>query len=347
MTQRSGFAGCALATLVALPLASLVHAEIPALVGGNETSGDQATLILDGAVEFEYQPKASQATGALAYFDRHVFCADIQTAGGSMRFEPRYQLPETVGNDIWKFPDFNVDTLEYVYAGTGFALRVNQTASSSRTRCLTAQPGGSLDPWDADRGLFGEGFGDYIGANYAGVGVAPPQDPPSAPHQNFKVVAQQFPGLVAGREVAVVRVEVQMDATTPSAVDVVLVDAFNANALSPPSSGANPTSDKVSWCLLRHDWVDGTTPPAALCSDASILFPGVSAQTGEFVRQGMGFYPTFPGPFHVLVSREAHGVAAAGTPKQAFAVLHAGGGLSGAGEDLQDWYTSDSVWYTY
>src|SRR5690606_22417666 len=116
-----------------------------------------------------------------------------------------------------------------VHGGSGFMLRVNQSPLVTQTRCLTALPGENAQAWNVDRGLFGGDFGDYPGQDFAaGAGIAPPQDPPTGPHQNFKVVAEQFPGLVPGREVVVVRVEVALDPTAPASVDVALVDAFNA-----------------------------------------------------------------------------------------------------------------------
>ncbi len=350
-------AGRALTVLAVLSLTSIAHAGITALVGGREATanlndlnnilaGDQATLSLDGQVQFEYARKNSTATGALAYFDRHVFCANVQPVAGSMSLEPRYQLPSG-GGDVWQFPDFMVGTLEYFYAGANFTMRVNQTTSGSFTRCLTAQPGESAAAWDADRGLFGDGFGDYPGTGFdAGPGVRPPQDWPSVSHQNFKVVAKQFPDHASGREVSLVRVEVQQraDAGVLRSVDLVLVDAFNGSAL---------TGD-VNWCLLNPyagvDYDGSWQPPADLCTSAP-LFPGTTQRDGYFVSQGMGFTQVFHPAIHVLVSRaiRSNPEPTAGQPKQAFAVLRLNrvGDFPGVTEDMQDWYLNDSVWYTY
>ena len=357
MTHRSGFAaGRTLVALAALSLASVAHAGITVFVGGleatanpndlnNMLAGDQATVALDGEVQFAYERKGSAGTGAVAYFDRHVFCADVQSIAGVMSFEPRYQIPEP-GADVWKFPNFQVQGFEYAHTGGGFAARVNQiqTPASPLTRCLTAQPGESYAAWDVDRGLFGEGFGDYPGQTFdAGAGILPPQDWPSTLHQNFRVVAKQFPGHASGRDVSIVRVEVQKHpaASALRTVSVVLVDGFNGSALN----------GDVRWCLLHpyagfdydNDWV----PPTDLCRSAP-LFPGTLPQDGDFLLQGLGFSEAFHPAAHILVSRGIAGTPAAGQPKQGFAALRLDLAVSfGVTEDKQDWYLKDSVWYNY
>ena len=161
------------------------------------------------------------------------------------------------------------------------------------------------------------------------------------------MTAQQFPGLVAGREVVVVRIENTFDVANPAQVSYTLVEGYNASALSPAPTGANPDANMARWCLLRPDWVNGTTPPAALCGDPTILFPGVSQNTTSFVRQGFGFPVTFAGPYYVLVSRAIIGSPTSGSPKQAFAAIRTDGGMPGVAAEMQDWYPEDSVWYTY
>lgn len=317
------------------------HADVPAIVGGSIAAGDQATIALDVDVPqaLSYTRSAGVST-VNAYFNWHLFCAETPGAASSVLLQPLFQLP-TPATDIWKFPNVFVNDLEY--SGSGFqgagnpVIRIGQSAPAPRYRCLSAIPGSSLEPWTVNRGLFADGYGDYVGANNSTIGTLPPQTAPSGPHQNVKVTAQQFPGLVAGREVSVVRVEVQLDAAGPAQVDFTVVDGYNAAALNADAK----------WCLLTPAWVDGTTPPTDLCNNASILFPGVPAQAGSVVRTAMGFYPTFAGPFYVLVSRGIVGVASAGTAKQGFAALRTGGGLSGVAEELQDWYPNDSVWYNY
>lgn len=324
-----------------LSCSSLALADVPAIVGGSIAAGDQATIALDVDVPqaLSYTRAAGVST-VNAYFNWHLFCAETPGASSSVVLQPLFQLP-TPATDIWKFPNVFVNDLEF--SGSGFqsagspVIRIGQSAPSPRYRCLYALPGSSLEPWTVNRGLFADGYGDYVGANNSAIGTPPPQTAPIDPHQNVKVTAQQFPGLVAGREVAVVRVEVQLDVAGPAQVDFTLVDGYNAAALNADAK----------WCLLTPGWVDGTTPPTDLCNNASILFPGVPAGAGSVVRVGMGFYPTFPGPFYVLVSRGTIGSVSAGTAKQGFAALRTGGGLSGSVEELQDWYPNDSVWYNY
>jgi len=357
MTHRFGsLAGSSLAAFVAFALAPLAHAEISVLVGGrqatsnpndlnNMLAGDQATLALAGDVQFEYEGKGPGVTGVLAYLDRHMFCANVQSAVGNLGFEPRYQASGAAA-DVWKFPDFKVGAFEYLPTGTGFAMRADQvqTPASPLTRCLTALPGDTAAAWNADRGLFGSGFGDYPGDTFdAGPGIRPPQDWPSGSHQNFKVVAKQFPGHASGREVSLVRVEVQkaVGAASLRSVDVMLVDAYNNSVLS----------GTVEWCLLDPlsgtDYDDNWVPPAGLCA-AVPLFPNTGVQTSQFVRQGLGFTNGFHAPAHVLVSRSVRGTSSAGQPRQAFAALRLDLAVSfGVTEEMQDWYLDDSVWYTY
>ncbi len=319
----------------------LVAGQVPALVGGGTIAGNQATVALDpsvpGALSIE---RVAGVTTATAYFNWHVFCSDIAGTPGAntIRVRPRYQLPSPA-LDVWRFPNVEVTTLTHGSSTESGApiVRIGAEAASPRQRCLSALPGSSLEPWSVNRGLFQEGFGDYIGANNGALGTPPAQTPPSGPHQNVKVTAQQFPGLVAGKEVAVVRVETQFDSTTPTAVSWGIYDAYNASALG----------SEATWCLLTPTWTDGTTPPANLCANSAILFPGTSQNVTPIVSQGLGFFPTFPGPFYILVSRDTVGSASAGSAKQGFAALRIDGGLSGVADELQDWYPNDSVWYTY
>lgn len=331
-------------------------ADVPALIGGDVVSGDQATVALDADVPaaFSYTRSSASSNIATAYFNWHLFCAETPRTGSAVTLNPRYQLPPSAGgDDVWKFPSVYVHDLAYQGSGsqnTGApALRIGNStvAGQPQYRCLSALPGGSsLQPWYANHGLFGNGFGDYVGASNTAPNTPPPRTPPSGPHQNVKVTAQTFSGF-AGRAVSVVKVEMQFDTTQPANTEWTLVDAYNTEALSPVATGANPDSDKATWCLLKPDWVGGTTPPAALCDDASIRFPGLVKETGGFVSRNMGFQTTFAGPFYVLVSRLTNGTATAGTPVQGFAALRTGGGMTGVAEEMQDWYTDDSVWYNY
>jgi hypothetical protein len=354
MTQLSVLAS-GLRAVIALSIfgvcSSPAMAEISALVGGDVVSGDQATIALDTNVPqaFSYARPSAGNNVATAYFNWHLFCTPISAAGSSVTLNPRYQLEPSVGSDVWKFPSIPVRNL--VYKGTGLqnegalGLTIDSasTAGLPGSRCLSALPGSSFEPWTANLGLFSHNFGDYVGAT--GASAPPPQDPPSGPHQNIKVTAQAFPGF-PGKLVSVVKVEMQLDATNPSQTGVVLVDAYNSAALS-PATGTN--SEKATWCLLRPDWIEGTVPPANLCDDASIHFPGTGKDMGAFVSRAMGFQANPPGPWYVLVSRELNGagVATAGTPVQGFAALRISGGLVGVPEESQDWYTDDSVWYQY
>jgi len=320
--------------IMGLAFAPLVHADVSVVVGGDAVAGDQATLSLDAtvpnALSYDFSPPG---TVAKAYFTAHLFCAETPRTPTQTRLDPRYQLPAGRGDDVWKFPDVYVQNLDYVPGG----IRIGHAATGGarQYRCLTALPGGSLEPWHVYAGLFDSGFGDYIGASYSALNTPPPQDPPAGPHQNIKVVAQQFTGF-AGLEVSIARVEMQFDLIQPASADWLVVDGFNSAALA----------DSVTWCLLRPDWVDGSAPPSNLCDDASILFPGVPKSTGSFVRQGLGIFPGFPA-LYVLAYRTVIGAPTAGTAKQAFAALRIGGGMPGVAEERQDWYPNDSVWYTY
>ncbi|MEO8011477.1 MAG: hypothetical protein ABI650_07530, partial [Dokdonella sp.] len=255
-------------TVAGFGASSALFAQVSALVGGSTTAGDQVTIALDASVpealSIEYTAGVLTAT---AYFNWHVFCADVLGAPGAntIRVLPRYQLASP-SFDVFRFPNIEVTSLTRgsdTQSGSPI-VRIGADEASPRQRCLSALPGSSLQPWSVNRGLFQEGFGDYVGANNSALGTLPPQTPPSGPHQNVKVTAQQFPGLVAGKEVAVIRVETQFDMTSPTPVSWAVVDAYNASALG----------SQATWCLLTPAWVDGTTPPANLCADPSILFPG-------------------------------------------------------------------------
>ncbi|WP_139225000.1 hypothetical protein [Dokdonella immobilis] len=319
---------------------------VAALVGGDLQSGDQATVGLDASIAgaFAYTKQFSGPATATAYFDQHVFCAETPRNANGLSLLPRYQLPASVGNDVWQFPDVYVQSLVYSGSGSGAAgapaLRIGEAASAGfkRFRCLSALPGSSLEPWHVSHGLFDEGFGDYVGAANSALGTSPPRDPPSGPHQNIKVVAQSFGGF-AGKSVSVVRLEMQFDGSVPANTEWTLVDAYNSSALS-------STSD-AEWCLLRADWVDGTPPPANLCNDVAILMPGFFPESGPFVRRSIPFTTLAPGPYYVLVSRSVRGTAAGGTPIQGFAALRTAGGMPGVADELQDWFADDSVWYNY
>ncbi|MCB1570829.1 MAG: hypothetical protein KDI72_07280 [Xanthomonadales bacterium] len=314
---------------------------VAALVGGDLASGDQATLALDASIAsaFSYTKPVSGPATATAYFSQHVFCAETPRTPNGLSLRPRYQLPASVGNDVWQFPDVYVQSLAYSGGGAP-ALRIGEAASAGfkQFRCLSAIPGSSLEPWHVSHGLFDEGYGDYIGAANAALGTPPPRDPPSGPHQNIKVVAESFGGFT-GKSVSVVRLEMQFDASVPANTDWTLVDAYNTSALS--------SLVDAEWCLLRSDWVDGTPPPANLCNDAAILMPGFGPESGPFVRRSVSFTSVAPGPFYVLVSRSTSGTPTVGTPIQGFAALRTGGGMPGVADELQDWFAEDSVWYNY
>lgn len=330
-------------------------AEVSALVGGDTVTGDQATIALDVAVPqaFSYSRPVTGGAVGTAYFNWHLFCAEMSQTTTQVTLKPRYQLPTSIGADVWKFPDVSVKNLTYQGAGAdhsgglGLVISESSTAGQPSSRCLSAlpgasnEPGVSNEPWYANHGLFSNNFGDYIGSENTSPNLPPQQTPPSGPHQNLKVTAQTFPGF-AGKVVNVVKLEVQFDPTTPTYLDAALVDAYNSQALSPPAS------PNATWCLLKPSWVEGDEPPANLCDSAANRFPNTPKETGPFVRRDVGFQVGFSGPFYVLVARDVGtGSATAGTPTQGFAVLHVAGGLKDVAQESQDWYTDDSVWYNY
>ncbi|MGB0135381.1 hypothetical protein [Dokdonella sp.] len=306
-----------------------------ALIGGDLVSGDQATVKLDATVpsSFQFVKPASGASTATAYFNSHVFCADAPLQPSQVSLLPRYQLPASVGNDVWRFPDVYLQS--FVYEGSGFhkngspTLYMGQATSlaTSQFRCLNSTPGSSTEFPNVSQGLFDSTFG----GNSAGT-------PPDGPHQNIVVSGESFAGF-SGKAVTVVSVEMQFDPTTPAGAGWTLVDGFNTSALSAITD--------ANWCLLRSDWVGGSVPPAGLCDDNSILFPGFFKETGPFVYQPLVFPSGSPGPFYVLVYRDVAGSPTAGTPAQGFAAVRTSGGMAGVSEESQDWYSDDSVWYVY
>jgi hypothetical protein len=336
----------ALVAGAATALAGTTNDNVAARVGGDLQTGNQATVGLDASIPgaFRYAKPASGPSTATAYFNQHVFCAETPRIANGLSLLPRYQLPASVGNDVWQFPDVYVKSLVYSGSGSGStgapALLIGQAASAgvNQFRCLSALPGSSLEPWHVSHGLFDEGFGDYVGAIYSALGTAPPRDPPSGSHQNIKVVAETFPGF-SGKSVNVIRLEMQFDANAPANTDWTLVDAYNTSALS--------SLVDADWCLLRADWVEGTVPPTNLCNDAAILMPGFAPESGPFVRRSVSFTTGASGPFYVLVSRTTSGSPTVGTPIQGFAALRTAGGMLGVADELQDWYADDSVWYNY
>ncbi|MBL0162906.1 MAG: hypothetical protein IPP82_04415 [Xanthomonadales bacterium] len=304
---------------------------VATLVGGDLISGDQATVALDGAVANAFSYSNSGSGGvATVYLNAHVFCAEAPRVPSQIAVQPRYQLPAAVGNDVWKFPDVYAHSLSYQGGGAQNAgaptLLIGQAdkALSKQFRCLSAQPGDSLDRPNVSHGLFDSGFG----------GTVTPT-PPSGPSQNVTVNAQTFGGF-AGQAVSVVKIDTQFDPTAPTGVVWTLVDGFNTSALS-ALAGA-------TWCGLGTLWVEGTSPPPQLCDDA--ILAGVIKESGQFVRHQFSALPGFTA-YYVLVYRPVVGSATAGTPRQGFAALRTGGGMVGVAEESQDWFTDDSVWYTY
>ncbi len=330
------FAGSLRAALSIALLAGVgsVFAEdnVATLVGGDAVSGDQATVALDGAVAnaFSYSNAGSGAATVTAYLNAHVFCAETPRSQTQVALLPRYQLPPSVGSDVWKFPDVYAHSL--VYQGSGAqnggapALLIGQAASavSKQFRCLSAQPGDSLGLPNVSHGLFDSGFG----------GTVIPT-PPSGSAQNVTVSAQTFSGF-SSLAVSVVKVDTQFDVTSPTGVVWTLVDGFNTSALS---SLADAT-----WCGLGTTWVEGTTPPPQLCDDA--ILAGAIKETGQFVRHQFSALANSTA-YYVLVYRPVVGAATVGTPTQGFAALRTGGGMVGVAEESQDWFTDDSVWYNY
>jgi hypothetical protein len=307
---------------------------VSALVGGDIASGDQATVALDAEVPnaFSYVRPASGPATATVYLNSHVFCAETPRSPDQVSVLPRYQLPASIGNDVWRFPDIYAHSLVYQGGGVQNAgapgLLIGQAASlvSKQFRCLSAQPISSLDIPNVSHGLFDAGFG----------GNTLPTEP-SGPHQNVTVGAEVFPGF-AGLAVSVVKVDTQFDLSSPATVVWTLVDGFNASALS-------PTID-ANWCGLPLAWIEGTTPPPQLCDDAVLVNAGVIKETGPFVRHQFSAIAASV-PHYVLVYRTVVGTATSGTPSQGFAALRTGGGMVGVAEESQDWFSNDSVWYNY
>ncbi|MFA7320334.1 MAG: hypothetical protein WC000_02595 [Dokdonella sp.] len=306
---------------------------VSTLVGGDVVSGDQATIALDGAVAnaFSFSNPGSGGV-ATVYLNAHVFCAETPRQASQIAVQPRYQLPASLGNDVWKFPDVYAHSLNYQGSGTQATgapvLLIGQAdkALSKQFRCLSAQPGDSIDRPNVSHGLFDSGFGGSVLPT-----------PPTGPSQNVSVSAQTFAGF-AGQAVSVVKIETQFDPTTPVGVVWTLVDGFNTSALS-ALGGA-------TWCGLGTSWVEGTTPPPLLCDDPLLTLSGIVKASGQFVRHQFAALPG-AGAYYVLVYRGKVGTATAGTPIQGFAALRTGGGMVGVSEEAQDWFADDSVWYNY
>lgn len=308
-----------------------------ALIGGDIVSGDQATVALDSNVPsaFTFQKPSVGPSTATAYFNSHVFCAESPIQPSQVTLQPRFQQPVSAGSDVWRFADVYLQS--FTYQSNGFqnngapVLFLGQAASlaTGQFRCLNSVPGGSTEFPNVSQGLFDSGFGGNSGPT-----------PPSGPHQNIIVSGESFSGAgFPGKAVSVVSVEMQFDPSQPAAAVWTLIDGFNTSALS--------ASTDANWCLLRADWVGGSVPPAGLCDDNSILFPGFFKETGPYVHRTLTFPAGSPGPFYVLVYRDIVGSAATGTPEQGFAAIRTGGGMAGVAEEMQDWYSDDSVWYVY
>ena len=319
--------------LLASAGSALAVDNVAALVGGDTVSGDQATVALDAAVPnaFSYASPVVGQSNATAYFNSHVFCAQTSVPATQVFLRPRYQLPVSIGPDVWQFPDVQVQSLRY--QGSGYlnqgapALQIGQATSqiAKQFRCLSAQPGGSLELPNVSQGLFDSGFGGNL---------APA--PPSGPHQNATVSAEMF-GVVGGQAVSVVKIETQFDPTNPAGVVWTLLDGFNTAAFSPLAD--------ATWCGLGTTWVEGTTPPPMLCDDP--ILAGAIKETGPFIRHQFSAL-VGSSAYYVLAYRPlSAGTPTAGTPAQGFAVLRTGGGMTGVPEEAQDWFTDDSVWYNY
>ena len=321
-------AAASTALLAAAPLADA--AKRSGVIGGDNSSGNQATTLLDATISdaFAYARPGVGAGNATVFLNAHLFCAETPRVANQLSLQPRYQLPSP-NSDVWNFPDVYAKTLSYTgggFSGAGepeLDISVAHGLAGTNMRCLVAQPGSSLDMASVSHGLFDSTFGSDATAQ-----------PPSAAHQNVKVTGESFGGF-AGLAVNVIKLETEFDATAPAAVNWTLVDGYNRQALS---SLAN-----ASWCVLPASWVGGTTPPAQLCDDPGL---GVPKQTGAFVRSELSFAVSDPAKF-VLVYRSVVGAAAGGTPMQGFAALRTGGGLALAADELQDWFRDDSVWYAY
>lgn len=315
---------------------------VTAVVGGDRVSGDQATLLLDSTnpTAFAYQRDGSGLAGATAYFTSQLFCAETPRSVTQAALLPRYQ---SASADVWHLPDVYMPNATYApsgFGGTGaHQLKIGESLNlvGKKYRCLSANARSNGEAWHAHHGLLDSNAGDYIGTASA-VGTPPAQDPPSVPHQNVKVEAENFAGFT-GRVVSVVRVEMAFDGTSPADAEWTLLDGINTSALS--------VLVDAEWCLLRSDWVEGTTPPVNLCLDSTIIRPGFTRQTGEFVRQPVAFTVANPGPQYVLVSRQVSGAPAAGEAIQGFAALLTAGGMAGQPEEMQDWFADDSVWFNY
>jgi len=311
-----------------------VYAEpTEALIGGNLVSGDQATVALDATnpSAFSVSKPAVGPSTATAYFGSHIFCAELSPQPSQVSLLPRFQQTDANG-DVWLFP--SVFLHSFKYEGSGYqnggvpTLYLGQASNlaSSGIRCLSSIPGPSTEFPNVSQGLLDSGFGGDV-----------PPTPPSGPHQNIVVSGESFAGY-PGKSVSVITVTMQFDPGQPAAAVWTLIDGFNDRALI--GTGAN-------WCLLRTDWIAGSAPPAGLCDDPSIIIPGFHKETGPFVQRTLGFPAGNPGPYHVLVYRDAVGFATAGTPKQGFAAIRTSGGMALAPEEMQDWYSDDSVWYAY
>ena len=307
---------------------------VASLVGGDTTSGDQATVALDGSVPsaFSYVRPVSGAATATAYFNSHVFCAETPRSPNQLSLQPRYQQPASLGSDVWRFPDVYAHSLVYQGSGAGNAgapvLVIGQGTSlvNKQFRCLSAQPTDSLLMPNVSQGLFDSGFGNDS-----------TPDEPTGPHQNVAVNAQVFLGF-AGKSVSVVKVDTQFDAAAPATTVWTVVDGINTAALS--------SSVDANWCGLPALWVEGTPPPPQLCDDSVLALAGVVKETGPFVRHQFSA-SVGSGPHYVLVYRNVVGTATSGTPTQGFAALRTGGGMVGVAEESQDWFADDSVWYNY
>lgn len=307
-----------------------------AVIGGNVAAGDQATVELDVSVpsSFRFEKPTIGASTATAYFNFHVFCAETPLLPSQVSLLPRFQQSVAQGSDVWRFPAVYLQNL--TYEGSGYlkngppALYMGQALRPDNNRflCLSSYPGASASEFPSvSQGLFDSGFG----------GNAAPT-PPSEPHQNIVVSGESFAGF-AGKAVTVVSVEMQFDPSAPAAASWTLIDGFNTEALS--------VATNANWCLLRSDWVAGSVPPAGLCDDPGILFPGFFKETGPFVNRTLVYPIGNPGPFHVLVYRDVVGSPFPGTPEQGFAAIRSAGGMAGAPAEMQDWYGDDSVWYVY
>lgn len=314
---------------------SVFAAGTSALIGGDHVSGDQATVELDGAVPspFTFSKPASGASTAMAYFSSHVFCADSPIQPSQISLLPRFQQPVAQGSDVWRFPDVYLQS--FVYQGSGMlnagapTLYLGQASSlaTSQFRCLNSFPGASGEFPNVSQGLFDSGFGGNLAPT-----------PPSGPHQNIVVSGESFPGF-SGKAVTVVSVEMEFDPTAPAGAVWTLVDGFNTSALSALTN--------ANWCLLRADWVAGSVPPADLCDNSGILAPGFFKETGPYVNRTLVYSVSSTNPFYVLVYRDVVGTPTAGTPAQGFAAIRTSGGMAAAPEEMQDWYSDDSVWYVY